>query len=108
MSDIQRTGVIYLAVVPSLQLIGDDAFPWSLGLEYLPSLDNPDLRAWLNEHHADLAGDRTTADDLPEAAVWPDSSWPAKYTRFPHQRLEVPYREYVHFTAAVDDPSGLS
>lgn len=66
---------------------------WSRACQYMPSIDTPDMRAWLN---ACENGGGTVA-----AVVVPVQCWLTALRGVPYRQICVPPGEYALFTAAL-------
>lgn len=88
------TGNAVIVTVLAAALVG--GFRWDLAVSFLPSIDSPDMRGWLDIHHA--GGERGARVVL--AAGCPAAVFDSAY-----REMSVPPREYVLFAEALRAPS---
>ncbi|WP_369636255.1 hypothetical protein [Nocardia sp. JMUB6875] len=87
-----------VVVTISAAAITETGLDWATAVTTLPSLDSPDMHAWIAGHH-DPAG------ELHCAVVTPNDRHPDGLLPLPHRQICVPPHEYAAFTTMLADRS---
>ncbi|MFE3054062.1 hypothetical protein [Nocardia sp. NPDC059239] len=69
---------------------------WVHAVASLPSIDSPDMQAWINRQH-------NTTDQPDHTVVTPNDVYPDRLRPLPHRQICVPPIEYATFTALLTE-----
>lgn len=72
----------------------DAGLDWAAAVKSIPSLDSPNMRAWIAGHHTANAPPNRTI-------VTPTDGYPDRLHRWPHRQVCVPPNDYIVFLAMI-------